>query len=99
MQTSFPYIQNHQDQFKIINFRQDKDYSHLRWSIDYECDYKMTNVIYDYLYEKNQVFLQEDILQLLENHPEIPEMNSHICRREGVNRTKANDRIIINGKE
>ena len=95
----FPYIQNHQDQFKIINFKQDKDCSHLRWSIDYECDYKMTKVIYDYLYEKNQVFPQEDILQLLEKHPEIAEMNSHICRREGVNRTKANDRIILNGKE
>jgi spore coat polysaccharide biosynthesis protein SpsF len=95
----FPYIQNHQDQFKIINFMQDKDYSHLRWTIDYECDYKMTEVIYDYLYEKNQIYLQEDILQLLENHPEIANMNSHVRRKEGVNRTKENDRIIIKGEE
>lgn len=90
----FPYIQNNQGQFKIINFTQGKDYSHLRWTIDYECDYEMTSVIYGHLYDKKPVFLQEDILQLLENHPEIAEMNAHIKRKEGVNRTKANDRVM-----
>ena len=91
----FPYIQNHQRQFKIINFRQDEDHSYLRWTIDYKCDYDMTKVIYDYFYDKKPIFFQEDILKLLENHPEIAAMNSHIPRKEGVNRTKANDRIMI----
>lgn len=90
----FPYIQNNQDQFKIINFKQEKDYSYLRWTIDYECDYEMTKVIYDYLYDKKPIFLQKDILQLLEKHPEISEINAHIKRKEGVNLTKANDRIV-----
>ena len=90
----FPYIQNNQNQFKIINFKQEQDYSHLRWTIDYECDYEMTKVIYDYLYDKKPIFLQEDILQILDKHPEISEMNSHIKRKEGVNLTKTNDRIV-----
>ena len=90
----FPYVQNNQNQFKIINFTQDKDYSHLRWTIDYECDYEMTKVIYDYLYDEKLIFLQEDILQLLEKHPEISEINAHIKRKEGINLTKANDRIV-----
>ncbi len=90
----FPYIQNHQDKFKIINFKQEKDYSHLRWTIDYERDYEMTKIIYDHLYDEKPIFLQEDILELLEKHPEISEMNVHIKRKEGVNRTKKNDRII-----
>ncbi|NQU81376.1 MAG: glycosyltransferase family protein, partial [Bacteroidetes bacterium] len=90
----FPYIQNNQDQFKIINFEQERDYSHLRWTIDYECDYEMTKVIYDYLYDKKPIFLQEDILELLKKHPEISKINIHIKRKEGVNRTKANDRIV-----
>jgi len=90
----FPYIQNNRNQFKIINFKQDKDYSHLRWTIDYECDYEMTRIIYDHLYDQKPVFLQEDIVQLLEEHPEIAEMNAHIKRKEGVNRTKANDSIM-----
>lgn len=90
----FPYIQNHQEEFNIINFRQEKDLSYLRWTIDYECDFEMTKVIYEYLYDRNQVFLQADILRLLEEHPGIAEMNAHIKRKEGVNRTKANDRIV-----
>ena len=90
----FPYIQNHKDQFKIINFKQDKDYSHLRWTIDYECDFEMTKRIYDHLYDKKRIFLQEDIVRLLENHPEIAELNAHIKRKEGVNRTKAHDRVM-----
>lgn len=90
----FLYIQNHQGQFKLINFRQDEDNSHLRWTIDYKCDYDMTKVIYGYLYDKKPIFFQEDILKLLENHPEIAAMNSHIPRKEGVNRTKVSDRIM-----
>lgn len=90
----FPYIQNNQDKFKIINFRQEKNYSYLRWTIDYDCDYEMTKIIYDFLYDEMPMFLQEDILKLLEKHPEISKMNVHIKRKEGVNRTKANDRIV-----
>lgn len=90
----FPYIQNNPDKFKIINFKQEKDFSHLRWTIDYECDYEMTKIIYDCLYDKKPIFLQEDILTLLQAHPEIAEMNSHIKRKEGVNKTKANDKIV-----
>jgi spore coat polysaccharide biosynthesis protein SpsF len=90
----FPYIQNNPDKFKIVNFRQEKNFSYLRWTIDYECDYEMTIRIYDYLYDKKHIFLQKDILKLLKDHPEISEMNSHIKRKEGVNKTKANDKIV-----
>ncbi len=90
----FPYIQNNESQFKIINFKQDKDYSYLRWTIDYECDYEMTKVIYNHLYDEREIFLQEDILRLLDRHPEIARMNSHIHRKEGVNKTKEMDRIM-----
>lgn len=90
----FPYIQNHQDLFRIINFTQENDYSHLRWTIDHECDFKMTELIYDHLYDKKPVFLQADILKLLEVHPEIAQMNAHIKRKEGVNKTKANDTVV-----
>ncbi len=90
----FPYIQNNQNQFKIHNFKQDKDYSHLRWTIDHQCDFDMTEKIYSHLYKTKQIFLQNDILELLEKYPEIAEMNSHIKRKEGVNKTKENDGLI-----
>jgi spore coat polysaccharide biosynthesis protein SpsF len=90
----FPYIQNHQDLFRIINFTQENNHSHLRWTIDHQCDFEMTELIYDYLYDDKPIFLQLDILKLLEEHPEIAQMNAHINRKEGVNKTKANDMVV-----
>jgi spore coat polysaccharide biosynthesis protein SpsF (cytidylyltransferase family) len=90
----FPYIQNHQDDFKIINFKQDEDFSHLRWTIDHQCDFDMAKTVYSYLYEKKNIFIQDDIIKLIEEHPEIAEINSHIKRKEGVNKTKAEDKYI-----
>jgi spore coat polysaccharide biosynthesis protein SpsF (cytidylyltransferase family) len=94
----FPYIQNNQEQFKIINFKQDINYSHLRWTIDYECDLDMMKVVYNHLYGKNPCFQQDDIISLLEEHPEIATINSHIKRKEGVNKTKAMDNNTLNRK-
>jgi spore coat polysaccharide biosynthesis protein SpsF len=90
----FPYIQNHQDLFRIINFTQENNHSHLRWTIDHQCDFEMTELIYDYLYDDKPIFLQLDILKLLEEHPKIAQMNAHINRKEGVNKTKANDMVV-----
>jgi spore coat polysaccharide biosynthesis protein SpsF len=90
----FPYIQNNPEQFTIINFRQENDYSHLRWTVDYECDYEMAKMVYDHLYQKKPIFLQAEIIELITRHPEIAAMNSHIKRKEGVNKTKAEDRVI-----
>lgn len=90
----FPYIQNHPEFFKTITFRQYRDLSYLRWTIDYDCDFQMTKRVYDHLYDGKKVFLQEDILELLEKHPEISRMNAHIRRKEGVNKTKAQDQVV-----
>ena len=88
----FPFIQNHPEQFKIINFKQKKNYSHLRWTIDYECDYDMAKLVYNHLYEKKPIFLQKDIIEIIRQYPEIAKVNSHIKRKEGVNKSKAEDK-------
>jgi spore coat polysaccharide biosynthesis protein SpsF (cytidylyltransferase family) len=87
----FPFVENNQDKFKIINFSQNQNNSHIRWTIDYECDYEMTKAVYDVLYDDNPVFLQKDILDLLEKNPQISELNNHIERKEGVNKSKSLD--------
>ena len=91
----FLYIQNHPEEFKIVNFGQERNYSHLRWTIDYQCDFEMTKAIYRHLYVQNHVFLQDDILKLLRKYPEIAELNSHIGRKEGINKSKSLDQFQI----
>ncbi len=86
-----PYIHSHQNEFKIINFEQEEDLSNYRWTIDHECDFQMASSVYDYLYEKNKIFLQQDIVELLREHPEISEMNCHIQRKEGLAVSRAKD--------
>ena len=84
----FPYIQEHQKDYKIINFTQKEDYSGYRWTIDHQCDFDMAEKVYSYLYMGGKkIFLQREILKLLSEHPEISLINSHIQRKEGVSKS------------
>ena len=90
----FPYIQNHQGEFRVLNFTQEIDRSGYRWTIDYEKDLEMAKKVYSYLYAKNPIFLQEEIIKLLEARPEIAAINVDIDRKEGVNKAKESDMTV-----
>lgn len=49
-----------------------------RWTIDYAEDYIFLKSVYDELYPTNPNFTLYDIIALLENHPEISEINRHL---------------------
>ncbi|MCW9065828.1 MAG: acylneuraminate cytidylyltransferase, partial [Ignavibacteriaceae bacterium] len=46
-----------------------------RFTIDYKEDYEFINRVYNELYEKNNRFGLNDILELLDNKPEIKKIN------------------------
>lgn len=83
----FPYVYNNIDRFNVISMEQEKDYSDLRWTLDYEEDFKMVEKVYGYLYNDKRIFLQNDILELLEIHPEIKNINSNIEHYEGIKKS------------
>ena len=72
-----PYIYNGNNNFKISNFRHEKQLSHLRWTIDKKNDLLMAREVYRKLYNQNKIFYMEDILQLLETYPNIANINSN----------------------
>jgi len=76
-----PYIWKNNNSFKIFNFEYTKDLSQMRWTIDYEEDYKFAQKIYQELYNKNKIFLFRDILNLI-NKKNIINQANHI-RNEG----------------
>jgi len=88
----FPYF-FYSGKFKIINFKQKINYSHLRWTLDYEEDFEMTKKIYEHLYDKNPYFVQKDILELLEKYPEIKNINSGIKHYEGIKKSFKKDGV------
>lgn len=55
-----------------------------RWTLDTDADYKFITSVYKELYYKNPDFTSEDIYELLEEKPEIRQMNCGVVRNEGL---------------
>ena len=80
-----PYIWENPKKFRIGNVIWDsgKDYSMShRFTIDYQADYDFVNRVFEELYPSNPDFSCEDILALLDDKPEIYEINAQYA---GVN--------------
>lgn len=80
-----PFLWENPERFRIGNvlWSSGKDYSMShRFTIDYLEDYQFINAVFEALYPLNPAFGLTDILQLLEKHPEIYEINAKFA---GVN--------------
>jgi len=83
-----PYINgnsnsnNNADKFKLEDFVGDEDNSNLRWTLDTEEDLEFIEAIYGNLYEDNKLFTTSDILNLLNEKPELVEINAHIEQKK-----------------
>lgn len=77
-----PYIWKNKDLFKIFNFENSKDHSHLRWTIDYEEDLEFVRHVCGKLDIGNS-FLMRDILRVLKENPEITKNQKKVIRNEG----------------
>lgn len=76
-----PYIYNHSNEFKIGNITSSHQLSSFRWTIDNKEDYEMVNAIYEKRKEENEgILLMQEILEILEENPEIAEINSNVKR-------------------
>lgn len=80
-----PFFWENPERFRIGNYQWEKglDYSMShRFTIDYEEDYLFIKKIYDELYPKKRIFTLDDILDLLEQKPELIKINEKYA---GVN--------------
>lgn len=77
-----PYIWDNPNIFKLGCFVNDKDYSHLRWTLDTPEDFQLISEIYKYLYSHNQCFGMDDIIELYNKHSELLNVNKNIKQKE-----------------
>ena len=75
-----PFIRENKEQFKQLNFTDNQDNSHYRWTLDEPEDFEFIKKIYECLYLKNRHFNMVDILRLLEQQPELLKINKHLIR-------------------
>ncbi|MBN1485227.1 MAG: glycosyltransferase family protein [Chloroflexia bacterium] len=74
-----PFLWENPRRFRLHNVRWESglDYSMThRWAIDYAQDYDFIRTVYEALYPLQPLFGLEDILELLEQHPNIVELNA-----------------------
>jgi spore coat polysaccharide biosynthesis protein SpsF len=73
-----PYIWENPDKFRIgsVTWHTGKDYSTShRWTLDYAEDFELIKRVYEELYPQNPHFTLQNILDLMEEKPEIATIN------------------------
>jgi spore coat polysaccharide biosynthesis protein SpsF len=91
----FPYITSHPELFDIGLLDKPWGKAHLRWVMDHEVDYRFVASVYAALYRPGEIFLSRDILELLDDHPELAGMNAGIPRDEGIREAVRKERAML----
>ena len=74
-----PYIYKNPALFQIYSVTHARDYSHMRWTVDTSEDLDFVRRIYDHFGQ--DLFSWEEVLALLEVHPEWLEINRHVQQK------------------
>ena len=77
------------ERFKIHHVRNDRDLSHLRWTVDEPRDFALVKAVYEALYPSKPDFGFADVLALIESRPELATLNIDIRRNEGLAKSLA----------
>ena len=75
------YFYTHPDRFSLKNVGQPIDMSKYRWTVDTSEDLELITKILESLYLNNPTFKTDDILHLLDRHPEWKQINAHIQQK------------------
>jgi len=75
------YLRKHPEGFKTDKITLNPPHSDYRWTVDEEDDFKLVKEIYSRLYPTKPKFRMNDILKLMEEHPELPEINRHVHQK------------------
>ena len=68
----------------VLKTYKNNNLSHLRLTIDYKEDYKVMQILFDALYNKNPLFGLKEVKKFAETYPEVFKINSHIPPNAGI---------------
>jgi spore coat polysaccharide biosynthesis protein SpsF len=76
------YIRRRPDQFECCSITAEEDQSHNRWTVDEEADLRFVRRVYEELGERAIEAAYEEVLALLEEQPEIAEINKEVEQKK-----------------
>lgn len=75
------YIYNHRELFRLGSVKQGRNLASLRWTVDTSRDLEFVRTVYKIIKLKD--FGMDEIMKLIEAHPEITRLNNGQQRNEG----------------
>jgi spore coat polysaccharide biosynthesis protein SpsF len=76
-----PYIYQHPSEFPIAQFRNERDLSALRWTLDTPEDFEFLRAVYEALWKPAEIVSTSAVLALLQERPELAKINVHVKQR------------------
>ncbi|MDB2613801.1 glycosyltransferase family protein [Chlamydiales bacterium] len=80
-----PYIYHHPEKYRLDDMKYLKDYHHYRLTCDTLQDFTLIETLIKMLYPVNPKFTLEDIIQILEKHPDWVQINTHVKQKNETN--------------
>jgi len=77
-----PFLYGHPERFKIGQWFFRENRGDDRWTVDTPEDFDLLSRIIEALYPKNPEFTLEDVLELLNKHPDWRQINSHVIQKK-----------------
>jgi len=94
------YMVNHPHLFRLHNVEKEGlDLSHLRWTVDTARDFEFVRRIYAKMKVDRPLFSMDDVLAVLDRHPELLAINQGIDRNEGYAKSLEKDKLVARGSQ
>lgn len=77
-----PFIYWHPERYVLKSVKLDRNLSDHRWTVDTPEDYELIKLIYTEVYPNNPEFNMEDVLAVMDRHPDWKKINQHIEQKQ-----------------
>jgi spore coat polysaccharide biosynthesis protein SpsF len=77
-----PFIRMRPERFRLYSITAHQDESGHRWTVDTPEDLQLITMIFEALYYQNPEFSLQDILELMQVHPDWPAINTHVEQKK-----------------
>lgn len=77
-----PFFYENPQRYNLLNVENDINLEHFRWTVDESSDFKLIQLIYENLYQKNSFFGFEEVQNFFSIHPELHDVNKHVEQKK-----------------